>query len=132
MPDSTMYVHLIVMHFTQTLHIYFPNCQKAVAQSTRMLSAECLLFKNISLVQNKRMSGECQASLTRTEQNSRALPKPQDLQTTFTEEHCRKKKKRHIYRCVSHPETPLFILCEGRNKNCEDISELFSLLCLQI
>lgn len=35
-----MYVHLIVMHFTQTLHIYFPNCQKAVAQSTRMLSTE--------------------------------------------------------------------------------------------
>lgn len=54
MPDSTMYVHLIVMHFTQTLHIYFPNCQKAVAQSTRMLSAE----KNISLVQNKRMLGD--------------------------------------------------------------------------
>lgn len=54
MPDSTMYVHLIVMHFPppQTLHIYFVICQKAVAQSTKDAV-------------RKRMSGdsECQASL---------------------------------------------------------------------
>lgn len=40
-----------------------------------------------------RLDAECQASLTRTEQNSRALLKPHDLQMTFTEEHCRKKTR---------------------------------------
>lgn len=53
-----MYVHLIVMHFTQTLPIYFPNCWKAVAQSTRMPSGA----KNIGLVQNQRMLGDWKQS----------------------------------------------------------------------